>query len=75
MWETVRGVFFVLGVACALTISFTILSAYERSFTAVTYSDSHVAAATAEPQREKQKLIVPQKGLFIPSSNSHVLAA
>ena len=55
MWETVRGVVFVLGVAAALTWSFTVLTWYENTFASAGYRVG--VAQTYEPpvmEREKE---------------------
>ncbi|GJP40320.1 hypothetical protein CLOM_g24598 [Closterium sp. NIES-68] len=56
LWETIRGVVFVLGVAVAFTLSFTVLASYESAIARVSYKGHRVsfpAAATA-PLREEE---------------------
>ena len=57
MWDTVRGVVFVLGVAAALTWSFTVLTFYENTFASAGYSYNQVdVGQTYEaPVMEREK--------------------
>lgn len=78
LWETVKGVFFVLGLAAALTLSFGVLNAYEMGFTQASYPQSSLANSAAEEQRQKQKVAVENKDYLMSAARpgaSHILAA
>ncbi|CAI7796956.1 unnamed protein product [Closterium sp. NIES-54] len=56
LWDTIRGVVFVLGVAVAFTLSLTVLASYESAIARVSYKGHRaaVSAAATAPRREPE---------------------